>query len=310
MFGVGTSGDASGRDLLPEETRSALGGLRIRPAIRADGRVGGLHRSTHLGQSLEFADLKAYAFGDDRKSVDWRVFARTDRLYVRRFLDETNLTAHMVLDASGSMGYPSGGSKCSHAAAILAGLAYVLLRQADEVSLTVAHERRPKFCPPWGTPACLPEVLAALAQTSPSGSTVLEPALKALSFAGRRRGLVVVASDLLTRLDPVLALLQALVARGHCVVVFHVLSPEERTFPFHGPVLFRCEETGEEALLDASGLKRHYLSALERFLARVRGGCHQAGAFHVPVTLTRPPHEDVIEAVRLITGEMGVIQRR
>lgn len=292
-------------DLLPEEARAALAGLRIRPGVRADGRVGGLHRSTHVGQSLEFSELKAYAFGDDRRSVDWRVFARTDRLYVRRFLDETNLTGHLVLDASGSMAYPAAASKYAHAAAILAGVAYVLLRQSDEVSLTVAHEARPRFCPPRGTPSCLPEVLASLAETRPSGRTVLQPALKALSVQGSRRGLVAVASDLLTPVEPILALLRALVARGHCVIVFHVLSPEERSFPFHGPVLFRCEETGEEALLDASGLGRHYAVAMDRFLARVHGGCHEAGAFHVPVTLTRPPDQDVAEAVRLVSGEAG-----
>lgn len=305
MFGLDT-GSATGRELLPEEARAALAGLRIRPAIRADGRVGGVHRSTHVGQSLEFSELKAYAFGDDRRSVDWRVFARTDRLYVRRFLDETNLTAHLVLDASGSMAYPSPLSKYSHAAAILAGFAYVLLRQSDEVSLTVAHETRPRFCPPRGTPSCLPEVLASLAETTPSGQTVLESALKTLSVQGPRRGLVVVASDLLTRIDPVLALVRALVARGHCVIVFHVLSPDERSFPFHGPIVFRCEETGEEALLDATGLKRHYVAALDRFLARVHAGCHDAGAFHVSVTLTQPPHGYVAEAVRLVSGEAGV----
>ncbi len=306
MSPLGTGSDQRG--LLTEEAREALHGLRLRPSIRADGRVTGLHPSTHLGQSLEFSELKAYAFGDDRKSVDWRVFARSDRLYVRRFLDETNLTAHLVLDASGSMAYPSPVSKHHHAAAILAGLAYVLLRQSDEVSLSVAHERHPRYCPPRGTPSYLPEVLAALEASTPSGPTVLEPALKALSGAGLRRGLVVVASDLLTRLDPILSLFGALVARGHCVLVFHVLSPEERAFPFHGPAVFRCEETGEETLLDASALKPHYLAALDRFLARVHSGCHRAGAYHVPVTLRQPPHRDVAEAIRLVSGETRLVQ--
>lgn len=294
--------DHVGLGLIPEEAREALRGLRVRPPIRADGRVGGLHRSTHLGQSLEFSELKAYSFGDDRRSVDWRVFARTDRLYVRRYLDETNMAAHLVLDASGSMAYPSPVSKCRHAAAILAGLAYVLLRQNDEVGLIVANEHRPRYCPARGSPSYLSEVLSALAGAVPSGRTVIESSLKTLSVRGLRRGIVAIASDLLTDLEPVLALVRALVARGQCVILFHVLSPEEREFPFHGPVLFRCEETGEETLLDASGLKRHYKEALERFLTRVRDGCHQAGAFHVPVTMMRAPHLDVTDAIRAISG--------
>jgi len=288
-------------EILPEEARSALAHLRLIPPIRADGRVSGLHRSTHLGQSLEFSELKAYSFGDNLRAVDWRVFARTDRLYVRRFFDETNLQAHLVLDASGSMAYPAPRSKFVHAASVLAGLAYVLLRQSDEVGLVVAHEKRPKRYPPRSSPAYLSEFLEYLAEASASDGTTLESAVRELACTGLRRGLVLIASDFLTRLEPILAVLQSLVVRGHCVAVLHVLSPEERAFPFRGPTVFRSVETEETALVDATALRRHYLDALERFVGRLRARCHEAGVFYVPLQMDRPPHENAAEVIRSLS---------
>ncbi len=286
--------------LLPDEVRRALGGLRFRPRLLAEGRVSGQHASSHQGQSLEFSDLKGYAFGDDPRGVDWKVFARTDKLYVRRYLDETNLTAHLVLDASGSMAYPAGASKFDHASAMLAGFAYVLLRQGDEVGLRIAHEHRPRECPPRGVASHLSELLATLGAARPSHSTVLEPALTAVVGDARRKGVVVLASDLLTGHERVMDALRSLANRGHAVIVLHVLSWDERTFPFRGPVVFRSIETGESSLLDARGLRPHYLAALERFMSDIRNACHGAGVFYFPVDMREPPHAGVAGVLRAV----------
>lgn len=288
--------------LLPDDAREALGNLRLRPRILADGRVSGIHPSSHQGQSLEFSDLKGYAFGDDPKGVDWKVFARTDKLYVRRYLDETNLTSWLVADASGSMAYPAPVSKYRHAASMLAGLAYVLLRQGDEVGVAVAHERRPPACPPRAVPSHLGEVLAILEAAQPSGSTVVESTLEDVVGNARRKGIVVLSSDLLTDWHKPVDALGGLARRGHVALLLHVLSPEERTFPYRGAVVFRSVETGDEALLDARGLKRRYLDAVDRFLREVRAACHDAGVFYFPVDMDTTPREGVAEVVRAVDG--------
>ncbi|MBM4395659.1 MAG: DUF58 domain-containing protein [Deltaproteobacteria bacterium] len=289
--------------LLPDSARRALGNLQFRPGVLAEGRVSGLHPSSHQGQSLEFSDLKGYASGDDPRGVDWKVYARTDKLYVRRYLDETNLEAHLVLDASGSMGHPAEGrSKLEHAASMLAGLAWVMLRQGDEVGVHVAHETDPVSTPPRAVASHLNEVLAALGAAEASRGTVLDRTLERVVGVAGRKGVVVLASDLLTGWEDALSALRLLAARGHAVVVLHVLSHEERTFPFRGTVLFRAAETGESALMDARGLRRHYLAAFQRFEFEVRTACHRAGVFFFPVDMRSAPHEGVAEVMRAVAA--------
>ncbi len=285
---------------LPPEMRRALGGLQFRPRIRAHGRVSGLHLSSHQGQSLEFSDLKGYAFGDDPRGIDWKVFARTDKLYVRRYLDETNLTAHLLIDASGSMAYPDRPSKFEHAARMMAGLAYVLLRQGDEVGLLVAHERRPAVCPPRGVASHLGELMSVLERAHPSHKTVIQDAVVGVADRSLKNGVVIVASDLLAPWEAMLDLLGGLVARGFVVIVLHVLSPEERTFPFQGAVVFGNLETGRTDLVDARGLKQHYMTALNRFLDAVKASCHDAGVFYHPVDMRESAQVSVATLLKAI----------
>ncbi len=289
-------------EILPDEAREALGRLRLRPKVLADGRVGGIHASSHTGQSLEFADLKGYAFGDDPRGIDWKVLARTDKVYVRRYQDETNLTAWLVQDASASMNQPSNETKYRHGASILAGLAYVLLRQGDEVGLVLAHARHPRICPPRGVPSHLGELCNLLTDARPSGPTVLGSALDPGVAGLSRRGLVVLASDMLTDWQVAVDALGATVARGGVAVLLHVLSADERTFPFTGTMVFRSAETGESALLDARGLRKRFLAALEAFVAQVRAACHDAGVFYHPVDMTLPPHVQVASVLRAVDG--------
>ena len=174
----------------------------------------------------------------------------------------------------------------------------MLLRQADEVGLTLASKRRPASCPPQGVPSHLNDLLGLLAATRPAGETSLLPALREVMARSRRKGLVVLASDLLTDWAPVVDSLGLLAARGHAVLLLHVLSPEERTFPWQGTVVFRSEETGETALLDARALKRRYLQAFEAFTAGIRSACHDARVFYCPVNMQSPPHVEAAEVIR------------
>lgn len=294
--------DAGRWEILTEEAREALARLTLRPRVRADGRVGGVHPSSHTGQSLEFADLKGYAFGDDPRGIDWKVLARTDKVYVRRYLDETNLAAWLVVDASASMNQPLAGTKYRHAASILAGLAYVLLRQGDEVGVLVAHARHPRTCPPRGVPSHLAEVCGLLADVRPSGPTVLGDFVVPQGAGPGRRGLVVLASDMLTDWQASVDALGAAVGRGSVAVLLHVLSIEERTFPFTGTMVFRSAETGESALLDARALRKRFLAAVEAFAGQVRTACHDAGVHYHPVDMARAPHVEAAAVVRAVDG--------
>ncbi len=289
-------------EILPDEAREALGRLALRPRVLADGRVGGVHASSHTGQSLEFADLKGYTFGDDPRGIDWKVLARTDKVYVRRYQDETNLAAWLVMDASASMNQPPAATKYRHGASILAGLAYVLLRQGDEVGVVVAHARHPKTCPPRGVPSHLAEVCGLLSDVRPSGPTRLNEALAPRVALAGRRGLVVLASDMLTDWQGSVDALGAAVGRGSVAVLLHVLSPEERTFPFTGTVVFRSAETGESALLDARGLRKRFLAAMASFVADVRAACHDAGVFYQQVDMEMPPHVQTAAVIRAVDG--------
>lgn len=292
------------RLLLPEEARARLSALRLRPRILAEGRTGGLHPSSHLGQSLEFSELKPYSIGDDIKTVDFKVLARTDRLYTRRFFDETNMSSYLVVDASGSMAYPLGLSKYWFSASVAMGFAYILLRQADEVALLLAHEEKPLFRPPRSSPSYLLELARCLAKVHPNGSNSLLASLERLCGARIKRGLCVIISDLLMPFEPLQEVLKFLANRGHQCMVVQVLSPEELEFPFHRPTVFLNMERHETLLVDARTLRKRYLLALSQFLEKVRMGCHLAKAFYFRADMRQPPYEAVREAI------LGMHQRQ
>ncbi|HOU53031.1 MAG TPA: DUF58 domain-containing protein [Myxococcota bacterium] len=293
--------------LLGEEARQALAGAVFRPRMVAGGIRGGVHLASHLGQSREFSDLKPYSFGDDLRHLDWKVLARTDRAYVRRYLDETNLSAWLVLDASGSMGEAPGGvSKYRHGAGLLAALAWVLLQQGDEVAATVCAEGRLAHLPPRSVPSHWRDLNSLWVGTRPGGGTDLVPALREVVVRARRRGIVVIASDLLTAREPVMDSLRALAARGHAVHLLHVLTPEERTFPWQGTAVFQSPETRGTALMDARALRRSYLQAMQAFLQDWQRACHESRIRYLSVPMTRAAWKEALEVIQSSGTEPGV----
>jgi len=285
--------------LLGEEARRALAGTVFRPRMIAGGGRSGVHLASHRGQSREFSDLKPYSFGDDLRHLDWKVLARTDRAYVRRYLDETNLGAWLVLDASGSMGEAPGGvTKYRHGAGLLAAMAWVLLQQGDEVAATVCSEGRQVHLPPRSVPSHWRDLNTLWSGTRPGGGTDLLPALREVTVRARRRGIVVVASDLLTPREAVMESLRTLAARGHAVFLLHVLSPEERTFPWQGTAVFQSPESRTTALMDARGLRRPYLQAMQAFLEEWQRDCHEGRIRYHLVPMARAAWKEALEVIR------------
>ncbi|MFK7990144.1 MAG: DUF58 domain-containing protein [Sandaracinaceae bacterium] len=271
---------------LDPETAKRVANLSFSARKAVEGVLSGVHRSPHRGASVVFVEHREYRPGDDLRLLDWRAFARSDRHQIRRFEQETHLRATLVLDRSGSMAYGGEGedgprqSKHTYAATLLGALAYVLVRQGDAPGLATFDESVTARLPPRTRPAHLEAVLQELAEPpKKDAETRLGDVLSQIAERAGRRGLVALASDLLDLDDPsALAPLAHLVARGHDVVVFHVLDPDELELPFDAPARFEGFE-GEAALdADPEALRASYQAEMERFLASCRQRCSAAGA--------------------------------
>jgi len=240
-------------DLLDPHEIARLGGIELVTQGIVEGFLSGLHRSPRRGFSVEFAEHRAYQLGDEPRYVDWKLLARTDRLYVKQYEEETNLRAMLVLDASRSMAWSGAPAarltKLAYARLLAAALALVLLRQRDATGLITFDEAVRAVVPPRARMAHWYQLLAALADTRPGTGTAAEPALARVVDQLRRRGLVVFLSDLL--LDRALAMkaLRFLAHRGHQVLVLHVMDPAEQALEGSAEARFRDPETGEAVVL-------------------------------------------------------------
>jgi uncharacterized protein (DUF58 family) len=287
-----TSPEAPGV-LDPEVARRVKNlGLVARRAV--DGLLSGVHRSPHRGASVVFVEHREYRQGDDPRLLDWRAFARTDRDVVKRFEQETQLRATLVLDRSGSMGYRAshGPSKAEHAATLLAALAYVLVGQGDAAGAVTITDDITRAVPPRTRPQHLDAILEALAEWPTRGSrTDLRTALTSVAERAGRRGVVAIASDLLDLADDALSPITHLVGRGHDVVVLHVMHPDEIDPPFHGPVRVRGLENEAPLDVDMDAVRAGYRREIDAFLARSRDRCLEAGArYALARTDERPEH--------------------
>ncbi|MCC6748642.1 MAG: DUF58 domain-containing protein [Deltaproteobacteria bacterium] len=260
---------------LDGEALAKLGNLQLRVQAVVEGSLAGLHRSPHHGSSIEFAEHKEYAPGDDIRRIDWKAYARFDRYYVRQFEDETELRAYFLLDASGSMGYGAPLSKLEYGSVLVASLAYLLARQRDQPSLLAFAEDVRCYLPPRGRTAHLSHFLTALEELAPSGRTDLGRAIHYLTDVIGRRSFVLVVSDLFDAHPDALRLLRQLRARGHRVVLFHLLHEDELGLPFGDLTLFEAMEDTRAVLVDPGGIRKLYLKEMERFLERTREACRQ-----------------------------------
>lgn len=262
------------RTYLDPKTLARIEGLELKARLIVEGYLAGLHKSPFRGFSVEFAQHREYAPGDDIKHVDWKVWSRTDKYYLKQYEQDTDLVCYLLVDASESMRYGSDGmSKYDYGCHLAAALAYLVLHQRDSVGLATFDHQLRDFVRPSGNPAHLKQVTHLLETTRPDGRTGLGPVFHDLAERLTKRGLVVIVSDLFDTVEAILGGLKHFRHRRHDVIVFHVLDAQELTFPFQEPTLFKGLEGLPELLAEPRALRRAYLAALEDYLAAVRSGC-------------------------------------
>ena len=251
-----------------------------------EGSISGHHRSPHRGSSVEFAEYRVYAPGDDIRRLDWRVFGRTDRFYLKEFEADTNLRCQLILDSSGSMAFGTGSlNKLEFAKRMAATLGYLLIQQGDAVGLGVAGETVSTDVPAKRNARHLQLIGDLLAGARAQGTTGLASALHELAEKIRQRAMVVVFSDLFGDVEELLSAFQHLRFRKHDLVVFHMLDRQEISFPFNQPLRFEDMERAFHLVCEPSMIREEYIEHLNRFLTRVREGCHRLNAdYHLVVT--------------------------
>jgi uncharacterized protein (DUF58 family) len=269
---------------LDPRTLAQVSGLELQARLVVEGYLSGMHRSPHHGFAVEFAQHREYAPGDDLKHIDWKVYGRTERYYLKQYEQDTNLVCWLLVDASQSMAYGSGPvRKYDYACMAAAGLAYLIVRQSDSVGLAVFDAQVRKFLRPSGQPSHLKDIVRGLGDGPSAAPTRLGPVLHEIAGRARRRGLVMLFSDLFDDVPAIVAGLQHLRYDRHEVVVFHVLDPAEEDFPFEDATLFRGLELPAELLTDPRGLREGYLSELRAFRDELQRGCRGLNIDLVPL---------------------------
>ncbi len=275
--------------LLDPATLSRIAGLKLRARAVVEGVLSGLHKSPHQGQSVEFAEHKEYAPGDELRHLDWKAFGKFDKYYVKRFEHETNLRAVMVVDTSGSMGFGTTGlSKLDVGRVLAATLSHLLVRQQDATGVALVAQGRFAEVPPRSNATHLAAVLDALETATAKGETDLGAAADALAEKLPRRSLVCVFSDFFDPNDEALKRMLALRSRKHDVAIFHLVDPAELTFPFDDPTLFTSMEDERRVEVNPREIKASYLEEFQRFLAATRDACRAADCDYELVKTDEP----------------------
>ena len=281
---------ASGRaSLIDPQTLMAIKSLEMRARIVVEGFWNGMHRSPYHGFSVEFTEYRQYTPGDDLRYLDWRLFARSDRYYIKKFEDETNLRCHLLVDASRSMDYGSlGHTKAGYANTLAATLAYFLHAQGDAVGLLTFDERVRDYLPARHRTGHLRHLMLALERPPGGKATDLSTPLKRVVEMVARRGLMVLVSDFLAPLANLEKSLGMLTASGHEVMLFQVLDPAELSFRFDKPMVFEDVESGRELYIDPDVVRADYLGKLTAHNQAVEAIANKLGAGFRRVTTGQP----------------------
>lgn len=267
---------------LDPATLARLSGLELQARSIVEGFVAGMHRSPYHGFSVEFAQHREYVPGDDLRHIDWKVFGRTGRYYLKQYEEETNLVTWLLLDVSESMRYGSGPvRKYDYACMTAAALAYLILHQQDGVGLATFDDRLRAYLPPASHASHLKEIVNILNKGPGADKTRLAPLFHELAERLTRRGLVVVLSDCFDDVADLLRGLQHLRYRRHEVVLFHILDAAELDFPFEQATLFRGLEHEPELLTDPRSLRDGYLAEVQVFLQELERGCRGCNVDYV-----------------------------
>ncbi|MEZ6103580.1 MAG: DUF58 domain-containing protein [Pirellulaceae bacterium] len=260
------------------ETVIRIKHLELRAKVVVEGFISGIHRSPFHGVSVEFTEYRQYTPGDDPRFVDWKLFARSDRFYIKRYEDETNLRCTFVVDFSRSMGYGSlSFDKAEYARTAAATLAYFLVMQRDAVGLMTFDEEVRNYLPARYRPGHLHRVIMALEQEVAGTDTRMSQPLERVAQVVTKRGLIVIISDLLTPLDRLAKDLGYLRSRGHEVVIVRVLDPSETSFDFTTPAMFLDHESGKELYIDPDVAREQYLRRFRQHAADLQTICDDLG---------------------------------
>lgn len=278
-----------GGELIDPQTLMRIKSLQVRAKVTVEGFIKGIHRSPYHGFSVEFSEYREYSPGDDPRYLDWRLFARSDRYYVKRFEDETNLRCYLVLDTSRSMGYRSGAySKSDYARTAAATIAYFLSMQRDAVGLLAFEDTITEYLPARHRPGHLRRVMAALDREPQGRATNLAEPLEQIAATVHKRGLIILLSDLLAPTDPLRTRLGYLRSRGHDVVVLRILDPAEVEFTFTTPAMYHDLESGRELYIDPDQARAEYLRKFNAHATAIERACVDLGIDYRLVTTDRP----------------------
>ena len=270
---------------------ASLKGLHLRARHIAEGYVAGLHRSPYRGFSIEFSEHREYVPGDDLRHLDWKVFGRTDKYYLKQYEDETNLVCYLVLDTSESMDYRGPSTpmaKRDYARCLAGSLAWLVLNQQDSVGLATYGETIETMLRPSNSAGQLDNIFRRLDETDRSSGTATGRALNELAYRLSKRGVVIIISDLLDDPTAILSGLRHLRHRRHDVILFHLMDPAERTFPFRRPTLFRGMEKMPQILLDGQILRAGYLKQLRLHEETLQEGCRTMEVDYISVDTAMP----------------------
>jgi uncharacterized protein (DUF58 family) len=275
--------------LKPEVIRQ-VARLDLRAKFIVEGFIAGLHASPFHGFSVEFSEHRKYTSGDNISDIDWNVYAKTDRFYVKKFQAETNLTGYLAMDLSGSMGYTYRQelTKFEYSICLAAALCYLMIHQQDPVGVMAFDEKVRQSLAPASKRSQLGNVLSLLAKLQPSGTTDIEASLHQVASMIRHRSLVMVFSDLLADFEPIKRALHRLRFAGHDVILFHVLDEAEAEFPFDGMLKLEDNETREILEVDADAIKADYLEEVAIFREGYRNDCVKARIDYVPLHTGMP----------------------
>ena len=295
--------DTSYMELLPEESSAVLGRLEFLARGKKEGSITGRHRSPKKGFSVEFAEHRQYAPGDDLRDLDWRAYGKSDRYYIKQYVEETNLRATIVLDASGSMAYRGEHgskvhgkrvSKFEQARYLAAALSHLFVRQQDAAGIVTFDTEIRCYLRAAAKQSQTHQILTELHKTTPGGETELAPILHEVAERIPRRGLVILISDLFDDPADVLEALHHFRYRNHELILFHTMAEEEISFPFTKFSHFRDLEVRDHRIrIDPDTIRATYLEKVRAFIERIEDGCGKLQADYIPLN-TNQPFEEVL----------------
>ena len=263
------------KNLLDPSIISKINSLELRARLVVEGFMVGLHKSPYHGFSVEFIQHRPYMQGDSLKDVDWKVYGKTEKFYIKQYEEETNLRSYILLDISKSMQYSSGNnvSKLEYASTLAAALSYLMMKQQDAFGLTLYSDRIVQYLPPKATKSYLRQILKSLVSVKASDTTNTAACLNSVAEKIKRRGLVIIISDLFDDIESVISALKHFSYQKNEIIVFQILDPIERNFAFGRDAIFKDMESEEELTTQPYQIQKAYKLAMEEFIGKIKNEC-------------------------------------